>query len=112
MQTDGNTSQKYMQSIQCLSDYREADFSNEETFDSFMQILAANADYFASQTATDTENYFSQFTHVDTKRMVYYSLANSVIMHWNLGEIYEIKNKILEESIYYETLKLGPPRTS
>jgi hypothetical protein len=75
MQT-GNTSQKYMQSIQCLSDYREADFSNEETFDSFMQILAANADYFASQTATDTENYFSQFTHVDTKRMVYSLFIN------------------------------------
>jgi hypothetical protein len=104
MQTDGNTSQKYMQSIQCLSDYREADFSNEETFDSFMQILASNADFFASQTATDTENYFSQFTHVDANKMVYHSLANSVIMYWNLGEIYAIKNKILDESIYKEIL--------
>ena len=100
MQTDGTTSPKYAQAIQCLADYREADFSNEEIFDSFMQILSANADYFASQTASDTENYFSQFTHDGTKSMVYYSLANSVIMHWNLGEHYAIKNKIVEDSIY------------
>jgi hypothetical protein len=104
MQFDGNVSQKYMQAIQCLSDFREADFSNEETFDSFMQILSANADYFASQTHTDTENYFSQFTHDGTKSMVYYSLANSVIMYWNLGESYAIKNNIREESVYNEIL--------
>ena len=104
MQTDGTTSPKYAQAIQCLADYREADFSNEDTFDSFMQILSANADYFASQTTTDTENYFSQFTHDGTKSMVYHSLANSVIMYWNLGENYAIKNKILEASIYNEIL--------
>ena len=104
MQTDGTTSPSYAQALQCLADYREADFNNEETFDSFMQTLSANADYFASQTATDTENYFSQFTHVGTKSMVYHSLAKYVIMHWNLGEIYAIKNKIVEDSFYKEIL--------
>jgi hypothetical protein len=99
METEG-TANFNIVSLEFLSDNLEADFSDQNTFDTIIQFFCSNADFFATQNLTDTENYFSQFKHAGAAVMIYNALADYVLGHWSLEENYKPKEKVSEGIIY------------
>ena len=88
---------------QFLADYLNADIFDEETWDSFTQILNSNIDHFASYTKPDISNYFGQFAP-EYRNSIYTTLAETVLVHLDLKNKYKskdnIKDSCISEDIY------------
>ena len=89
-------------SCQFLADSLNADLGNEETFVNFMQSLCSNANYFATQTKNEIEDFFSQFVNASVRIAIYSSLAENVLIHFNLKNSFKCKEKILEKDMYLD----------
>ena len=87
---DTNSSETF-NSSQFLADSLNSDLGNEETFVNFMQTLCSNANYFATQTKNEIEDFFSQFVNASVRIAIYSSLAENVLIHFNLKNIFKCK---------------------
>ena len=89
-------------SCQFLADSLNVDLGNEETFVNFMQSLCSNANYFATQTKNEIEDFFSQFVNASVRIAIYSSLAENVLIHFNLKNSFKCKERILDKDMYLD----------
>ena len=84
---------------QFLADFLNADLKDENTWNSFTEIIITNVEYFATVTRTDVLNFFSQFAH-EVRMNLHASLAETVLVHLNLKTQFKTRDNIKDNNIF------------
>ena len=84
---------------QFLADFLNADLKDENTWNSFTEIIITNVEYFATLTRTDVLNFFSQFAY-EVRMNLHASLAETVLVHLNLKTQFKTRDNIKDNNIF------------